>query len=206
MAIFKRGKSRSLAHKAREVLWPSMGWQRTVNYYRHRMFRGGDSTYKITAGLAVGVAISFTPLLGTQIFQAIVVAWLLRASMLASVIGTIAGNPWTFPAIFWAIYTLGIWVCGLFGLEDFVALPPDETYLEDSAWYFINYLFDHPVKLLLPLLVGGYLAALLVWPLAYLLLYYPVRTWRRAYHSQKLRRAYKKGLKTGKSAKGTDGR
>lgn len=194
MAIFKRGKARDFWAKIKEALWPSMGWGRTVAYYRHRVFRTGDSNYKITAGLASGAAISFTPLLGTHFFQSIFLAWLVRGSMLAGFIGTALGNPWTFPFIFWIDYEIGTWVCDFFGAEHFIALPADLDF-SVSPWELLSYLLHHPIKLLLPLIVGGYIAALLCWPIAYALLYYPVRMMRTAYHSQKQRLAQRKIFK-----------
>lgn len=189
MAIFRRGVPRGALKKIREFLWPSMGWARTVDYYYHRIFRTGDSTYKIAAGLAVGAAVSFTPFLGTHIVQAVFFAWLLRASLIAGAVGTLLGNPWTFPFIFYVIYHVGTWICGIFGLGDFIVLPGEAAFSHfvDEPLAFARYLFDHPLKLLLPLGIGGYLCALLVWPLAYFMLYYPVRGARRAYRLQRLR-------------------
>src|SRR5687768_11738955 len=104
MAILKRRNPRPALAKIRQGLWPSMGWGRTLRYYRHRVFRTGDSTYRITAGLASGMAVSFSPFIGTHVGQGLALAWLLRASLLASFIGTALGNPATYPFIFWAAY------------------------------------------------------------------------------------------------------
>lgn len=166
-----------------------MGWARTLNYYRHRIFRTGDSTYRIAAGLASGAAVSWSPFLGTHFAQAVLLSWLLRANVIAGFIGTAIGNPWTFPAMFWTSYTLGVMICAPFGLGETIALPEgmDFTYFLAEPWEFIEYLFGHPLKLLLPLTVGGYLCALLFWPIAYGLLYYPVRGARKAYHVQRRR-------------------
>ncbi len=194
MAILKRRKPQRLSKKFQEALWPSQGWQRTFHYYRHRIFRTGDSTYKITAGLATGAAVSWTPFFGTHFIQAIFFSWLIRASMLAGFIGTAWGNPWTFAFMFWIGYQLGVQICGLFGLSEFVAIP--ETFnLEHfiaHPWEFFSYLWQHPVKLLLPITIGGYLCGLLFWPVAYALLYYPVRSARTAYRLQRIKRRKKK--------------
>lgn len=183
MAILKRRQPRRTAHKVRESLWPSMGWRRTGRYYRHRLFRTGDSTYRIAAGLASGVAVSFSPFLGTHFVQAVTLSWLVRGSLVAGFVGTAAGNPWTFPFIFWLIYQTGIWFCGLWGLQGFVTLPDalDQLRFLEHPMAFIKYMMANPLKLLLPLTIGGYLWVLLSWPLAYGLLYYPVRLARRAY-------------------------
>src|SRR5688500_14904919 len=83
MAILKRRRPQTLIKKTKEALWPTMGWMRTFNYYRHRMFRMGDSTYRITSGLATGIAVSFTPFLGTHLIQAFFLCWMFRSSWVA---------------------------------------------------------------------------------------------------------------------------
>ena len=194
MAILKRKKPRSMGRQFREAVWPTQGWSRTYHYYRHRVFRTGDSTYKITAGLATGAAISWTPFFGTHFIQAMFFSWCIRASMLAGFIGTAWGNPWTFSFMFWIGYKLGVTICGWFGLSDFIVLPDsfDLDYFMDHSGEFFAYLFSHPQKLLLPITLGGYLCGLLFWPVAYALLYYPVRAARRAYRVQRFARFKKK--------------
>lgn len=183
MAILKRAKANGFLKKMREALWPSMGWRRTFHYYRHRMFRTGDSAYKITAGLAAGAAICFTPFLGLHIIQAAVLAWLIRASLVAGIVGTAVGTPWTYPFMFVASYHVGMWLCGLAGLGE-LAAPPEDFVMANAdhePWQFFSYMIEHPMKVLLPLTVGGYVCAALSWPLYYLLLYYPVQGARAAY-------------------------
>lgn len=194
MAILKRKKPRGAAKKLREAIWPSMGWVRTFHYFRHRIFRTGDSTYKITAGLASGAAVSFTPFLGTHFFQAALLSWIFRGNIIAGFVGTAVGNPWTFPFMFIAEYKTGAWVCGLFGLAGFDNLPPyfsSEGFITEAS-VFVQHLLSHPVSLLLPMTVGGYLCAALIWPFSYLLLYYPVRTARKAYRWQRIVRCQKR--------------
>lgn len=194
MAILKRKKPRKVGKQFREALWPTQGWKRTYHYYRHRVFRTGDSTYKITAGLATGVAVSWTPFYGTHFAQAMFFSWCLRASMIAGFIGTIWGNPWTFSFIFWLAYKLGVTICGWFGLNDFIALPASFNldYFIDNPADFFTYLFSHPLKLLLPITLGGYLCGILSWPVAYALLYYPVRIIRKTYRKQRFARFKKR--------------
>lgn len=185
--MFKRRTKQNILQKTREALWPSMGWKRTWHYYRHRILRGKDSTYRIAAGLAMGAALSFSPFIGTQIIQATLLAAMIRASWIAAIVGTMWGNPWTFPFIFWCIYTVGVLVCGFFGAGDFLALPDfmDGQFFMDRPVVFLSYIFAHPLKLLLPLTVGGYICALLFWPLAYAILYYPVKLAQKAYRAER---------------------
>jgi len=61
----------------------------------------------IAAGAATGVMISFTPFIGLHTLLAVVIAWLIRANVLAAALGTVVGNPWTFPFIWAAVYYTG---------------------------------------------------------------------------------------------------
>ena len=190
MAILKRKNRRTVAKKTKEAVWPSMGWKRLYHYYNHRLFRTGDSTYKIAAGLANGIAISFTPFLGLQILQLLLLSLLTRASLISGLIGTLFGNPWTFPFIFYLTYKTGVFICDLFGLSGFLA-PPDPEAL-DGVIAYLRFLVANPFKLLLPLAVGGYLWAILCWPVSYAVLYHPVRIARKAYELRQIKRIKQK--------------
>lgn len=167
-----------------------MGWRRSFYYYLHRVFRGGDSVHRVTAGLALGVAFSFSPFLGTHILQATFAAVLIRANWVAAIVGTVWGNPWTFPFIFWISYQTGVWCCNILGGADFVSMPDyiGMQYFSDHPLSFLSYLAAHPLKLLLPMTIGGYICALLSWPIAYAILYYPVRIAQKSYDNNKSKR------------------
>ena len=188
MAVFGRRDKRTFWNKMRESVWPTMGWTRAFGYYRHRIFRTGDSDYKITAGLAAGIGVSFTPFLGTHFVQGVALSFIMRGNWVASFVGTAFGNPWTFPFLFALTYQVGVGVCGLFGYADFVALPDNlESFIGDPGAFFA-FMWDHPIKFLLPMTVGGYVCCLGSLPVSYALLYYPVRGARKAYRLQRLRR------------------
>ncbi len=197
MAILKRRKKRKLHENLKESVWPTQGWKRTFYYYKHRIFRGGDSTHRIAGGLATGAVVSFTPFLGTHLGQALLFSWLFRVNGLAALAGTLVGNPWTFPFLFWASYSVGAWIMRLAGFGDFIALPHDMDFVDLllKPGEFLSFLFAHPVRLLLPFGIGGYAAALLCWPLVYALLYYPVEITRKAYHKHQLLKVYRRKMK-----------
>lgn len=170
--MFVRRVKRPILRELREAIWPSMGWRRAYLYYRHRLLRSAGSTYKIVGGLAVGVAVSFLPLLGTHWAEAIFLGWLLRVNKFAAWVGTGIGNPLTFPLMWWADYKAGAYVFGLWGMSDLVMLPNEITW---------HYLLENPLKLFLPMLLGGAIIAAISWPIAYGLLYYPIQSMRRGY-------------------------
>ena len=57
--------------------------------------------------MAWGVAVSFTPLLGFHLIICYLGTWLMRGNLIAATVGTIVGNPWTFPFIFYLDYKIG---------------------------------------------------------------------------------------------------
>lgn len=177
------------------MVWPRIGWVRALRYWMHRVFRGGDSTHKITAGLASGAAVSFSPFVGTHILQSFLLAKALRASWVAALAGTIWGNPWTFPFLFAVSYITGTWVLGVFGADSIKTLPDylDLSYLANHPKDFFSYLLSHPLELLLPMGIGSVIAGGFFWPLAYGVLYYPVHYARKAYKSY--REALGKGVR-----------
>lgn len=68
--------------------------------------------YSIAAGFACGVAISFTPFIGLHLVMAAIIAWLIRGNVVSSAIGTLIGNPWTFPFIWIAVLSTGRFLLG----------------------------------------------------------------------------------------------
>lgn len=120
--MFRRRKNRSLLTKIREFVWPSIGWRRAATYFAHRVRRLPGTPESIAAGLACGVAISFTPFIGFHFLLAALLSWIIGGNLLASAIGTAAGNPWTFPFIWAWIYTAGHWILGTGGAEEGIAI------------------------------------------------------------------------------------
>ncbi|HOO81676.1 MAG TPA: DUF2062 domain-containing protein [Alphaproteobacteria bacterium] len=164
--MFKRRTPRTVLQNIRELFWPSMGWVRAAHYTKHRVVRLSDSTQKIAFGLAIGVAISFTPILGTHFVQAGFLAYVLRANFLAALIGTFAGNPWTFPFMWWAAISLGSFIFQLLGLPAEAALPEHADF-----WVIWDLIKSEPYRIFAPWFVGGYLLGALTVPLTYSLFY-----------------------------------
>jgi len=153
--LFRRRHRPHPLKVAKELLWPSAGWGRTLAYTRHRLARLQGSPARIAAGFACGAAVSFTPFLGLHLVGAIVMAWALGVNPLAAAIGTAVGNPWTFPFIWLWTYRLGAWILGIGG--GFSALHAMS----------VRQIFADPVGILgpviLPMAVGGVLTGALAW-------------------------------------------
>lgn len=178
--MFKRRVPLSFPQKIRELIWPSMGWGRWIKYSQLRLIRIQDSTRAIATGVAFGASVSFTPLPGLHIITAAILSRMTGGSVLASVAGTLAGNPWTFPVMWWGSYKIGDLAFRLFGGQ-VIDMPRHLT------WdIFIDELSRHPTELMIPWVSGGIILMGLSWPIFYILSYRMVKTMR---HKRKHRHA-----------------
>lgn len=181
--LFKRRKPLSFLAKIRNILWPRMGWVRTFRYLKHRTIRIPDSAHAIAAGLAIGCAISFTPTFGTHLIQCAFFCWVLRGNWLGAFVGSAFGNPWTFPFLFWIAYQVGVGVFWLFGYGYYFDDLPGPLAMEEMIHY--------PMKFYLPMLVGGYVCAVVSFPAFYYSFYGMVKGARAARKAQLERKAHK---------------
>lgn len=125
-----------------------MGFRRSLRYIFHRLMRIKDSTHKIALGLTLGFAVSFTPIPGTHILQAAILAWLLRGNVVASFIGTLFGNPLTLPLMWWLAFKVGDSAFQFFG---FPVSPMPSNFHFSLAEITSDFL-----GLFLPWVLGGY--------------------------------------------------
>jgi uncharacterized protein (DUF2062 family) len=110
--MFRRRIQHGWHRRIRDLFWPRSGWRRSSTYVAHRIGRLPGTSYSIAAGFACGAAVSFTPLIGFHFVLAAMLALIVRGNLLASALGTVVGNPWTFPGIWLATYRLGSMVLG----------------------------------------------------------------------------------------------
>lgn len=110
--MFGRRKPLNWRKRIQSWVWPHIGWGKYGKYLLLRLKRFGGSPRSIAAGVACGVAISFTPFVGFHFILAGSTAWLIRGNILASALGTAAGNPWTFPIIWVCVLYTGRWFLG----------------------------------------------------------------------------------------------
>lgn len=101
-----------LWNRIRDNVWPRMGLRRYSAYLRHRVMRLSASPHAIAAGVASGAAVSMFPLIGLHFVLGFVLAFAVRGNMIAAAIGTVWGNPLTFPLFFAASYAVGDWLMG----------------------------------------------------------------------------------------------
>ena len=131
---------------------------RIISYYKLRLARLPDSNYAISSGFACGAMVSFTPLLGFHFVLAVVFAYLIRGNFIAALIGTVVGNPLTFPFIWGLIYKIGTY---------FTNIKLEKITHEINFDMIVNQTYE----IFFPMLVGGVIIAPLVWIVTYYTIY-----------------------------------
>ncbi len=131
----------------------SINIKRASLFYFLKLIRVKDSQDKLAIGFACGSMVSFTPFIGFHFFLAIIFAYILRGNIVASLIGTFIGNPFTFPFIWIFIYKIG----NIFIKND------EEFFIE------LNFqsLFDQGYDILIPMLIGSSIISIPVWFISY---------------------------------------
>ena len=168
--MFDRQNKISFGLKTLRFFWPTSGFKRAGKYLLHRLSRLPGTPYTLAAGFAFGAAASFTPFVGFHLILAALLAWLSRADILASAIGTSVGNPWTFPFIWVWIYNLGNWMgFGVSGVNlnelHFHQLFGQLT--EALLNGDFNNAIDIIVPVLWPMFIGSIPSALCIWVIFY---------------------------------------
>ncbi len=169
---------------------------------RHRLARIPGTPYAISAGFACGAAVSFTPFLGFHFLLAALLAWIIGANIFTSAMGTIVGNPWTFPVILPATYYVGSWLLGMPGTDDFLA-----HINEMLSRYNLMEILTSPIatlgpfikSIILPMFIGGLLMGSVVWIILYWALEKLVREYK---HKRFAKRAKAARIKREKRANG----
>lgn len=141
--------------------------RRFLSYYKLKLARLPASSYAISAGFACGSMVSFTPLLGFHFVLAVVFSYLLRANYIAALIGTIVGNPISFPFIWGLIYKVGAFI---------VDKSDNNLSTNINFEIIINQTYD----IFIPMLVGGAVLAIPVWVLTYFITYSFVSSFKKA--------------------------
>ncbi len=171
--MFKRRQPTPLWLRTRNTLWPRTGWRRAGRYVMHRLGRLPGTPYSIAAGFACGAALSFTPFVGFHILISAVLSWLIRANLIASAVGTLVGNPWTFPLIWVWLYESGRRMGIGVGGKDAAEVNFTETFtgmLEATLMMDFHHLIEVAGPVFMPMLVSSVPTAATVGLVCYALL------------------------------------
>lgn len=105
--LFRSSSAPGIMTRLRRAVWPRGGWNRSARYTYLRLKRLPSSPHRIAVGVAIGIFAVFTPFLGLQLLLAAVLCILLRGSIIASFLASFAGNPITYPMIWFSTYHVG---------------------------------------------------------------------------------------------------
>lgn len=202
--MFKRRTSQPVHHRVGYILWPRTGWSRAVRYLGHRVLRLHGSPYAIAAGIACGVAISFTPLISGHFVLAAFFAWLIGGNIVAALIGTAVGNPWTFPFIWLWTFKIGSALGA--GAGDTSIAPNFVEVFADLIKALLRFDlsgdFFHKIwAVWWPMMAGSVPTMIVVWLASYLLLRPIVATYQRQRVIRRRRKAVRRAAKAEKRAK-----
>ena len=104
---FGRKKKKRLITSIYNFIKIFFAFSRTKKYISLSIKRMKGSPQALSLGLATGLSISFTPFIGLHALLAIFISWVIGGSMAAALIGTLLGNPWTFPFIWYFTFEIG---------------------------------------------------------------------------------------------------
>ena len=207
--MFRRRTPLTRLSQIRSVVWPERGFRRLFAYLFQRVVRLPGTSGSIAIGVASGVAASFLPFVGLHLLIAALLALLLRGNVLASAIGTLFGNPWTFLFIWVSDYRLGIWLLQQSGQGDqFRALNLQQLagvmtifmhFITFSGGGDLQKTAEPFEQVFLPMTIGGTVLAVFSWFIAFVLCYYSVEWWRahRAKRRENASKLVKSSKKTG---------
>lgn len=163
--LFRR-KRQAILTRIANFFWPQKGFARGWLYLMLRILRLRSSDYALAAGVASGVAVSFTPLFGFHFVLAVMLAWLVRGNLIMAMIGTSIGNPWTFPFILVLIHSVGVYFFGLAETEADLSVLSCENLMESPGSALVSIFTVLRASLLGGLIIGS-LAGLLVFTIVY---------------------------------------
>ena len=118
----------------------------------YKVIRIKDFPESVAIGLAWGAAVSLTPLLGLHLIICYTGTWIMRGNLIAATVGTIVGNPWTFPFFFYLDYKIGV----------FFYFDKMKNYE-----FKLNFLVNNFEELFFPTLFGSIPVAIFVWLITY---------------------------------------
>ena len=179
MIAFRRRQALSLMKRLRQSIWPQMGIQRYLKCMWLNLLRVKASPYSLAAGLSTGAAISFTPFLGGHLILSLVICWLIRANLLAGTIGTLVGNPWTFPIIWLTIYHAGTQILHLIKNLNIFSIP--SPWLEKVSSFEIATLLHDWERIFWPMFIGSLPVVPLIWSIFFITTYVSIKKARQPY-------------------------
>lgn len=169
----------SLFRKVLGKIYPAIGWRKLYMYYKLRLVRLSATPHAIALGFAIGGFVSTTPFLGLHLVLTVVIAWLARSSIIASLIsGTVVGNIFIVPFYWYISYHIGMRLMGRHvpssGGDEAASLEKLSLrhLLDSDVGVFLQGVF-------LPTLIGSIILGLLLGIVCYIPVYWLVGAYQR---------------------------
>jgi len=104
-----------------------------IRFFEYKVLHIEDSPHRIALGLAIGLFIAWTPLLGVHLLLVIALSILLRANKFAAFVSVWVSNIFTIPFVYYPNYLVGRAVYNIF--------TPDSAMSSQQVSAFFNKLF-----------------------------------------------------------------
>ena len=156
--------ARKKAKKQRRRLW-----HRYWKYYKWKILRLKEHPQRIARGLAAGVFAGCLPFMGLQFVFSVLIAILIRGNKITALMGTWISNPFTYVPIFLLNFKVGRWILAFF-LGEY-----DWEISFDSEQKFT----DLGQEIMMPVLLGSVIVAFCTSILAYQLILFCLRKWKK---------------------------
>ena len=143
----------------------SINLKRASLFYFLKLIRVKDSQDKLAIGFACGSMVSFSPFIGFHFLLAVIFAYILRGNIVASLIGTFVGNPFTFPFIWIFIYKVGN-----------IFFKNDQNF---SLELTFQSLFNQGYDILIPMMIGSLIVSIPIWFISYFTVKFLMTSFKR---------------------------
>lgn len=171
--MFRSARKIGLGRKLAGFFWPSMGFRRAWSFQMLRLSRLNACPHRISLGFAAGAFASFLPLVGFHFLLAAAIAYILRGNIIASAVGTVVGNPFTFPMIWYGTYKVGVVFTG-----STVLAASANASVQDGLGTASGGLWQMMGEAFWPMFIGAIPLGMLCAALCYFIVYHSLRTVR----------------------------
>ncbi|QGZ33102.1 DUF2062 domain-containing protein [Stappia indica] len=172
--LFKRRDKPNHLERLRVAVWPRHSFARSARYFSKRVLRLTASPHAIAMGFAAGAFASITPFIGLHFLLSFVIAFVVGGNMVAAALGTVVGNPLTFPFIWASTYKVGSMI--IYGEAKELDHRALDKHLDGG---FLEKSLDTLLPLIKPMLVGAVPLGLITATIFYFLVFYSVRAYQR---------------------------
>lgn len=157
-------------------------WKRIRDFCVYKILHADDPPHRLALGIAIGLFVTFLPLIGMQMVLSFGLAWLLRANKLVGIPLVWISNPFTL-WIYYPAYWLGCKLLGRPAIDDkWSELKLEWASLESSPSVTWGDRFGFWWKNLLefvgPLSLGSLIVALVLGTLSYYVSLFAIRHYR----------------------------